>query len=67
MAGFGLNFDGMKKRLRDLDERASEGISVPLGGSDEDAIRSVNEQLRKIGLDPDESEVRRYVRDHRRV
>lgn len=63
--GFKFNADDMKERLRNLQERAGEGIGVPLDGSEEDAIRSVNDQLKKMGIEPNESEVRRYVRDAR--
>ncbi|ORV91183.1 hypothetical protein AWC11_11290 [Mycobacterium interjectum] len=65
--GFEFNFDGMKQAVRDLQNRAEAGVSVPLGGSEDDAIRSVQDQLVEMGLTPDDAEVERYVRDARNI
>ncbi len=65
MARIKINTAGMKKLVRDVEKRVSKGIQIPLDGSEDEAIRSVKDQLKKMGLTPNDSEVRRLVRDRR--
>jgi hypothetical protein len=65
MADFKINKAGMDKLQRDLEEQFSAGIQIPADGSEDDAIRSVNYQLEQRGVTPNDSEVRKIVRDVR--
>ncbi|WP_062894950.1 hypothetical protein [Mycobacterium avium] len=62
---FELNKAGIEQFERDLQERFSAGIQIPLGGSEDDAIRSVKDQLEKMGVTPNDSEVQKLVREAR--
>lgn len=55
----------MRKLEQDLQHQFSAGIQIPLGGSEEDAIRSVKDQLEGMGVKPNDSEVEKMVRDRR--
>lgn len=65
MAGFEINKAGMEKLQRDLDDTFSGGIQVPTGGAEADAIASVTDQLRQMGVTPDDAAVEQMVRDAR--
>jgi hypothetical protein len=65
MADFKINKAGMDKLQRDLEEQFSAGIQIPADGSEDDAIRSVKDQLEQMGVTPNDSEVRKMVRDVR--
>lgn len=65
MADFEINEAGIEKLTHDLEQRFSAGIQIPLEGSEADAIRSVKEQLEKMGLTPDDSAVEKLVREAR--
>ena len=65
MADFKINRAGMDKLQRDLEKQFSGGIQIPLEGSEEDAVRSVKDQLKKMGATPNDSEVEKMVRDAR--
>ena len=43
--GFKLNRAGMERLQRELEEKFLGGLQVPKGGSEEDAVRSVRDQL----------------------
>jgi hypothetical protein len=65
VADFKINKAGMDKLQRDLEKQFSGGIEIPLDGSEEDAIRSVKDQLKEMGATPNDSEVEKLVRDAR--
>lgn len=65
MADFEINEEGMQQLERQLQERLSPGIQVPLAGSEADAIESVKEQLRGMGAEPNDAEVAKIVRNAR--
>ncbi|OBF42575.1 hypothetical protein A5719_03350 [Mycolicibacterium peregrinum] len=65
MAKVKINQAGMRQLQRDLEKRMSAGIRVPLDGSEADAIRSVKDQIKKMGATPDDAEVRKMVREAR--
>ncbi|APE17771.1 hypothetical protein BOH72_23420 [Mycobacterium sp. WY10] len=65
MDGFEINEAGMAQLQQELEQHFSGGLQVPLGGSEEDAIRSVKEQLEALGATPDHAEVERMVRETR--
>jgi hypothetical protein len=65
VAKFEINTAGMQKLARDLEKKFSAGIRIPLDGSEADAIRSVKDQLKEMGLAPNDAEVEKYVRDAR--
>jgi hypothetical protein len=60
--GLEWNKDGLSELQRQLEEQFSGGVNVPLGGSEEDAIRSVKEQLHAMGVTPNDAEIARIVR-----
>jgi hypothetical protein len=62
---FEIDTAGIKKLVRDLEERVSDGIEIPLGGSDAEAIRSVTDQLKNVGITPNDTEIAKMVRDAR--
>lgn len=62
---FEINPAGMEQLERQLQEQFSAGIQVPLGGSEEEAVQSVREQLISMGATPDDAAVRQIVRDKR--
>jgi hypothetical protein len=62
---FEINKAGMEQLQRGLEEKFSAGVQVPLGGSEEDAIQSVKDQLTKMGTVPNDSAVEKLVRDAR--
>ena len=66
MADFKINKAGMKKLEQDLEKKLSVEIQIPAGGSEADAVRSVKEQIKKTGATPNDSEVRKMVRDARK-
>lgn len=66
MNNFKPNSAGMRKLERDLKKKFSDGLSVPTGGSASAAVNSVKSQLRKMGVTPNDSEVRKIVRDARK-
>ena len=57
----------MMKFERGLEESLSMDIQIPEDGSEDEAIRSVNEQLKSLGTTPSDAEVRKHVRDARSV
>jgi hypothetical protein len=58
--------DRMETLQRELEKRFSEGIQIPLDGSEAEAIQSVKDQLRSMGVTPnDDSEIQKIVRDAR--
>jgi hypothetical protein len=64
--GFELNMDGMNEFVRNLEKQFSgKKIRVPLDGSDDEAMRSVKDQIKKLGLTPNDAEIEKYVRDAR--
>jgi hypothetical protein len=65
MAEFEINEAGMREFERQLEKQFSAGIQIPLGGSEDDAIRSVKDQLKKMGVTPNDAEVEKMVRDAR--
>jgi hypothetical protein len=65
VADFEINEAGIEKLTRDLEQRFSAGIQIPLEGPETDAILSVKEQLEKMGLTPDDSAVEKLVREAR--
>lgn len=66
MNNFKPNSEGMRKLEKDLAKRFSGGLSVPTGGTESAAVNSVKSQLRKMGVTPNDSEVRKIVRDARK-
>ncbi|MFN6544743.1 hypothetical protein [Mycolicibacterium nivoides] len=60
-----INRADMRQLQRDLEKSLSSGVRVPLDGSEADAIRSVKDQLKKMGATPDDGEVRKIVRKAR--
>jgi len=62
---FEINEAGMQQLERELQERFSAGIQVPLEGSEVDAIQSVKDQLTSMGATRNDAEVERIVRDAR--
>jgi hypothetical protein len=48
---------------RDLEEKFSAVIQIPLDGPEDDAVRSVKDQLKNMGVTPNDSEVEKMVRD----
>lgn len=63
---FKPNKAGMDKLKRDLEKKFSGGVRVPAGGSEADAVKSVKDQLKKMGVTPNDSAVAKMVRDARR-
>ncbi len=49
----------MMKFERGLEESLSMDIQIPQDGSEDEAIRSVKEQIEKTGATPNDSEVQR--------
>jgi hypothetical protein len=49
----------------DFERRLSAGIRIPLGGTEHDAIHSVKNQFKEMGLTPDDTEIARMVHDAR--
>ena len=67
MAGkFKINTSGMKKLEGDLEKKSSGGLQVLSRGAEEEAVRSLQDQLKKMGVTPNDSEVRKMVRDARK-
>jgi hypothetical protein len=64
-SGFKINPAGIKKLERDIQKKIP-GVQVPLDGSEDDAIRSVKDQLKKMGATPNDSNVRKIVREARK-
>ncbi len=56
---------GMVKFERGLEESLCLDIQIPQDGSEDEAIRSVDEQLKSLGAIPSDAEVRKRVRDAR--
>lgn len=48
-----------------IHEQLGDSLQVPKGGSEDDAVRSFEDQLRKAGLTPNTAEIRQLVRDAR--
>lgn len=65
MAEFTLNKAGIRKLENDLKKKLPGGVTVPLSGSESAAIGSVKTQLKKMGVTPNDTEVRRMVREAR--
>lgn len=64
---FKINTEALKQFEQDLQKQFDgKGISIPLEGSEEDAIRNVRKQLVDMGLTPNDAEIAGYVRDARR-
>jgi chromosomal replication initiation ATPase DnaA len=62
---FEINKAGMDKLEQDLKKRFAAGIEVALDGSEDEAILSVKEQLKDMGVTPNDTEVERLVREVR--
>lgn len=63
--GLEWNDGGFEEFERQLNEQFSDGVKVPLDGSEVDAIRSVKEQLEAMGAEPNDLEVGKMVREVR--
>lgn len=59
------NKAGMAKLQRDLENKFSGGVQVPAGGSEADAVKSVKDQLKAMGVTPNDAAVAKMVRDAR--
>ena len=46
MASIKINTAGMKRLVRDVEKRAAKGIQIPLDGSEDEASRSVKDELK---------------------
>lgn len=64
MVEFEFNEEGMRQLEEQLREQLGQ-IQIPLGGSEEDAIRSVTQQLLDKGLEPNDEAVQQIVREAR--
>lgn len=64
MAGVEFNDDAIRRFKENLEERVS-GLTIPGGASEDDAVRSVVEQLRARGLKPNEAAIRKSIREKR--
>lgn len=62
---FEWNEDGLQKLERQLQEQFSGGLNIPLEGSEDDAIRSVIDQLTAMGATPNEAAIAQKVREVR--
>ncbi|WP_139809358.1 hypothetical protein [Mycobacterium avium] len=62
---FKINKAGMEQLQRDMEEKFAGGVRVPLDGSEENAVRSVIEQLQSMGVTPNDANVREIVRQAR--
>lgn len=56
--------DGFRKLQENL-ARAFQDVSVPTGGSEEDAIADVKRQLIAQGVEPNDEGIVQFVREHR--
>jgi hypothetical protein len=65
MGGFEFNEEGMEELRRELEQKLSLDVRIPLDGSEDEAIQSVKEQLRAKGATPDDSEIQQAVRNAR--
>ncbi|SDE28398.1 hypothetical protein SAMN04488581_3767 [Mycolicibacterium neoaurum] len=61
---FEINKTALKKIEKDVNKRLP-GVQVPLEGTEADAIRSVKDQLKKMGATPNDSAVRKLVHEAR--
>ena len=66
MADFELNKAGLRKLEDDLKKKLSGGVNVPRDGSEAAAVSDVKAQLKKMGVTPNDAEVRRLVREARK-
>ncbi|MCA9835132.1 MAG: hypothetical protein KC435_14350, partial [Thermomicrobiales bacterium] len=57
-------YDGMTPP--DLQKKVAGGVNIPTEGSESAAVNSVKSQLRKMGVTPNDAEVRKIVRDARK-
>ncbi|KKE99408.1 hypothetical protein [Mycolicibacterium obuense] len=64
-SNFKFNAAGMAALQRDLEKKFSGGIEIPLEVDEDAAIRDVTKQLTDIGVEPNDAEVRRLVRESR--
>ncbi|WP_319449935.1 MULTISPECIES: hypothetical protein [unclassified Mycobacterium] len=64
---FKVNKDGMSELQRQLEEQFSAGVQVSLGGSEEDAIQSIKDQIVGMGAIPNDAEVKQLVRNVRNL
>ena len=64
-SNFKINPAGMAALQRDLEKKFSGGINIPLEGDEASAIRDVKKQLTDLGVEPNDAEVRRLVRESR--
>lgn len=55
----------MAKLQRDLEKKFSGGVQVPAGGTEEDAVQSVKDQLTEMGATPNDAAVLKMIRDVR--
>jgi len=62
---FEINEAGMQQLQQELEEKFAAGLQVPLDGDEETAVQSVLDQMSSMGITPNESEVRKIVRDAR--
>ncbi|ANI39571.1 hypothetical protein [Mycolicibacterium vaccae] len=54
-----------RRATRTIDAQLGDSLQVPKSGSEDDAVRSVEDQLHKAGLTPNTAEIRQLVRDAR--
>lgn len=65
MADFKPTKAAIRKLENDLKKKMAGGVKVPRGGSEAAAISDVKAQLKKMGVTPNDAEVRRTVREAR--
>jgi hypothetical protein len=63
-SSFKFNKAGMKKLEQDIQKKVA-GVHIPPDGSEDDAVRSVTDQLKKMGTTPNDANVRKMVREAR--
>lgn len=66
MSKFKINNAGLRNLEKDLKKKLSADVPVPTTGSESDATDSVKKQLKKMGVTPNDAEVRRIVRGTRK-
>lgn len=68
-SNFKINKAGVRKLEKEISRQVEKatggGLKVPAEGSEEDAVRNVKAQIKKMGAEADDAEVRRIVRQAR--
>jgi hypothetical protein len=62
---FEINEAGVQQLQQKLEEKLAAGLHVPLDGDEETAVQNVLNQMTNMGITPNESEVRKIVREAR--